>query len=99
MSGDDAGRIRQSIEKLSKAAMRIGEAEQRSAQTDRGAGGTAGPAADRVVDAEFEDVDDPKRRAPQASPTPGFPDARLYGAFGDSHESRTDRVITGFSSY
>jgi hypothetical protein len=43
--------------------MRIGEAVQRSAQTDRGSSGSAGPADERVVDAEFEDVDDPKRRA------------------------------------
>ncbi len=63
MSGNDAGRIRQGIEALSGAAMRIGEAVQRSAQTDTGSGATAGPAADRVVDAEFEDVDDAKRRA------------------------------------
>src|SRR5260370_19905104 len=63
MSGDDAGRIRQGIEALSRAAMRIGEAAQRSAQTDRGTGGTGGPADDRVVDAEVEDVDDTKRHA------------------------------------
>src|ERR1700732_336750 len=63
MTSDDAGRIRQGTEALSTAAMRIGEAVQRSAQTDRGSGGSAGPADERVVDAEFEDVDDPKRRA------------------------------------
>jgi len=63
MTSDDAGRIRQGTEALSRAAMRIGEAVQRSAQTDRGSGGSAGPADERVVDAEFEDVDDPKRRA------------------------------------
>ena len=63
MAGDDIGRIRQGIEALSRAAMRIGEAVQRSAQTDTGSGGASGPANERVVDAEFEDVDDPKRRA------------------------------------
>jgi molecular chaperone DnaK len=63
MASDDAGRIRQDIEALSRAAMRIGEAAQRSGQTDTGSGGAAGAADDRVVDAEFEDVDDPKRRA------------------------------------
>ncbi|HJY52209.1 MAG TPA: Hsp70 family protein, partial [Stellaceae bacterium] len=63
MTSDDAGRIRQGTEALSRAAMRIGEAVQRSTQTDRGSGGSAGPADERVVDAEFEDVDDPKRRA------------------------------------
>src|SRR5438477_6884245 len=63
MAGDDIGRIRQGIEALSRAAMRIGEAVQRSAQTDTGSGGGSGPAGERVVDAEFEDVDDAKRRA------------------------------------
>ncbi|TMJ60618.1 MAG: molecular chaperone DnaK, partial [Alphaproteobacteria bacterium] len=63
MAGDDIGRIRQGIEALSRAAMRIGEAVQRSAQTDTGSGGASGPADERVVDAEFEDVDDAKRRA------------------------------------
>jgi molecular chaperone DnaK len=63
MGGDDAGRIRQGIEALSRATMRIGEAVQRSAQTDTGSGGAARPADEHVVDAEFEDVDDPKRRA------------------------------------
>ena len=63
MTGDDAGRIRQGIEALTRAAMRIAEAAQRSAQAAGGSGGSAGPADDQVVDAEFEDVDDPKRRA------------------------------------
>src|SRR5437868_7704671 len=63
MTGDDAGRIRQGIETLTRAAMRIGEAARRSGQTDRGSGGTAGRADEGVVDAEFEDVDDPKHRA------------------------------------
>jgi len=43
--------------------MRIAEAAQRSAQPAGGSGGSAGPADDQVVDAEFEDIDDPKRRA------------------------------------
>jgi molecular chaperone DnaK len=63
MTVDDAGRIRQGIEALTRAAMRIAEAAQRSPKADAGAGGSSGPADDRVVDAEFEDVDDPKRRA------------------------------------
>jgi molecular chaperone DnaK len=62
IAGEDAGRIRQGIEALARAATRIGEAVQRSAQTGTGSGGTGGPADERVVDAEFEDVDDPKRR-------------------------------------
>jgi molecular chaperone DnaK len=62
MASDNAGQIRQGIETLSRAAMRIGEAVQRSPQAGTGSGGTTGP-DEHVVDAEFEDVDDPKRRA------------------------------------
>jgi molecular chaperone DnaK len=62
MAGDDPARIRQGIQALTQAAMRIGEAMQRSAQASsaeaRDQSGDGG-----VVDAEFEDVDDPKRRA------------------------------------
>ena len=66
MAGDDPARIRQDIEALTQAAMRIAEAMQRSAQANTGAAGggsSAGAGAEGVVDAEFEDVDDPKRRA------------------------------------
>src|SRR5438309_9209646 len=38
MTGDNAGRIRQGIEALTRAAMRIAEAAQRSAQAGAGAG-------------------------------------------------------------
>jgi hypothetical protein len=41
----------------------MAEAAQQSAQATGGSGGSAGPADDQVVEAEFEDVDDPKRRA------------------------------------
>ena len=62
MAGDDAGQIRQRSEALSQAAMRLGEAVHRAGQEDtRSAGAVGGD--ERVVDAEFEDVDDPKRRA------------------------------------
>jgi molecular chaperone DnaK len=63
MTGDDAGRIRQGIETLTTAAIRIAEAAQRSGQAEAGAGRSPGAGQDQVVDAEFEDVDDPKRRA------------------------------------
>src|SRR6202043_2271584 len=69
MAGDDPARIRQDIEALTQAAMRIAEAMQRSAQANTGAAGggsSAEAGAEGVVDAEFEDVedvDDPKRRA------------------------------------
>jgi len=64
MSGDDVNAIRQRAEALAQVAARLAEA---MAQPDAasGAGPQGGPAAgaDDVVDAEFEDVDDKKRRA------------------------------------
>jgi molecular chaperone DnaK len=68
IKGEDAQRIREATERLSQAAMRIGEAMSRAAgEADRG------PSAERqgearrqgeqdVVDAEFEEVDDSDRR-------------------------------------
>ena len=58
--------IRQRSEALSRAAMRIGEAAYGRGRTSAGAPGggpSAGPGNEGVVDAEFEDVDDPDRRA------------------------------------
>jgi molecular chaperone DnaK len=66
MADDDAAVIRQRGEALSRAAMRLGEAVYGSGRTSTGAPGggpSAGPGDEGVVDAEFEDVDDPKRRA------------------------------------
>ena len=68
MTGDDAGLIRQRSEALSQAAMRLGESVYRAGQAQAssgaaGDGGSAGAGGEHVVDAEFEDVDDPKRRA------------------------------------
>ena len=63
VAGEDAGLIRQRSQVLSQAAMRLAEAVHRAGATGAGAGGSAGAGNERVVDAEFEDVDDPKRRA------------------------------------
>ena len=69
LSAEDTSLIRQRAEALSRAAMRLGEAMyQGSAGAEGAAGQTgAGPAqqagGDDVVDAEFEDVEDKKRRA------------------------------------
>jgi molecular chaperone DnaK len=60
IAGEDAARIRQGMEALTRAAMRIGEAVNQG-QT-QGAGDSA-PGGEEVVDAEFEDVDDRKRGA------------------------------------
>ena len=65
MSGDDAGRIRQRLEALSQALMRLGEAIHRAAQAQAqpeaeaasGGGGEPSGGGDDVVDAEFEEVD------------------------------------------
>jgi molecular chaperone DnaK len=62
MSSDDAAPIRQRSEALAQAAARLGEAMHRAGQQNTGPTG-AGGGDDRVVDAEFEDVDDSKRRA------------------------------------
>jgi molecular chaperone DnaK len=57
IAGEDAGLIRQRSEALSRVALRVNEAKAEASR------GTADAASERVVDAEFEDVDDPKRRA------------------------------------
>jgi molecular chaperone DnaK len=62
MTGEDLGLIRQRSEALSQAATRLGEAVHRAGQDNTGRAG-AGGGDERVVDAEFEDVEDPKRRA------------------------------------
>jgi molecular chaperone DnaK len=67
MANEDADVIRQRSEALSRAAMRLGEAAYGRGRTSAGAppggGPSAGPRDEDVVDAEFEDVDDPDRRA------------------------------------
>ena len=71
MEGGDAETIKSATERLSTAAMKIGEAMYKS-QGEAGAGpetgaqpGSASGAAhdDKVVDAEFEEVDDKKKSA------------------------------------
>src|ERR1700726_4545631 len=69
MAGDDPARIRQDIEALTQAAMRLGEALYRAQQTEQaGAGDSGAPQGgpshgagagggnDKVVDADFEEV-------------------------------------------
>ena len=58
-TGEDAGAIRQRTEALVRSLMRLGEAANPSAP---GSDAGAAPGADNIVDAEFEDVDDNKRR-------------------------------------
>jgi molecular chaperone DnaK len=71
---EDADRIKAKTETLQQAAMKLGEAMYKASQAQGGddAGPTAGPGADAggarkaddgVVDAEFEEVDDGKKRS------------------------------------
>ncbi|MCA3393557.1 MAG: molecular chaperone DnaK [Roseomonas sp.] len=68
MEGQDADAIREASEKLSQAAMKMGEALYKAEQAapkpeEPAAGGSAGGASkDKVVDAEFEEVDPNKKK-------------------------------------
>jgi molecular chaperone DnaK len=61
--GDDLGVMQQRISALSEATRRLAEARQRASQAQPETGGPDAPARDDVVDAEFEEVDDKRRRA------------------------------------
>jgi len=71
MEGQDADAIRAASEKLSQTAMKMGEAlykaqqaSEQAAQADAGAQGKpGGNPNEKVVDAEFEEVD-PKKKKP-----------------------------------
>jgi molecular chaperone DnaK len=73
LSGDDIGQIRAKSEALTQASMRLGEALYKTQQTPppggapgAGAGGagaqTGGANDEKVVDAEFQEVDEQKKR-------------------------------------
>jgi len=68
MEGQDADAIRDASEKLSQAAMKMGEAlykaEQAAPKPEEGAAGAgaASGSKDKVVDAEFEEVDPNKKK-------------------------------------
>ena len=73
LSGDDVGQIRAKSEALAQASMRLGEALYKTQQTPppggapgAGAGGagaqTGGANDEKVVDAEFQEVDEQKKR-------------------------------------
>ena len=71
---DDVDQIKQKTEALAQVAMKLGEAMYKAQQSaggesgpggpQGGAGGGAagGPGSDKVVDADFEEVDDQKKR-------------------------------------
>jgi molecular chaperone DnaK len=69
LEGTDAEALKQASERLSQAAMRVGEAmykaqAEAAAQAQPGAAQPeAGPNGEKIVDAEFEEVDDNKKSA------------------------------------
>ncbi|MBW8270170.1 molecular chaperone DnaK [Caldovatus aquaticus] len=71
MEGQDTDAIRRAAERLSQAAMRMGEALYKAQQAqpgggDAGAGGAqagGGAQGEKVVDAEFEEVDPKKKKS------------------------------------
>jgi molecular chaperone DnaK len=70
MEGSDAAALKQATDRLGQVAMRIGEAMHKTAQADASAaaGGASastgsGPGDDKVVDAEFEEVDENKKKS------------------------------------
>jgi molecular chaperone DnaK len=60
MDGTDAEALKAATERLSQAAMKIGEHMYKAQQAAPDAG--AAPGAENVVDAEFEDLDDSKKK-------------------------------------
>jgi molecular chaperone DnaK len=67
LEGEDAGKIRSGIQNVTEAAMKLGEAIYKAEQTKAERGGSDdedGPRGvdDDIVDADFEDLDDDKRR-------------------------------------
>jgi molecular chaperone DnaK len=67
LEGEDAGKIRSGIQNVTEAAMKLGEAiyKAEQAKSDRGSDDDDdGPRGvdDDIVDADFEDLDDDKRR-------------------------------------
>ena len=61
---EDAGKIKGGIQNLTEAAMRLGEAIYKSQQSEGGDAGEDGPRAadDDIVDADFEDLGENKRK-------------------------------------
>jgi molecular chaperone DnaK len=70
MEGDDGDALKQASERLSQVAMKIGEAMYKAEAAAAGAAGAAtqpgadtAPNGEKVVDAEFEEVDDKKKKS------------------------------------
>jgi molecular chaperone DnaK len=64
LDGTDAEALKAASERLSQAAMKIGQAVYQAGAAEQAApGAAAAPGAENVVDADFEDVDDKKKSA------------------------------------
>jgi molecular chaperone DnaK len=74
MEGTDAAALTSASERLTQVSMRIGEAMYKAQAAAAGAapgagpeaptgGPSTGPGGERVVDAEFEEIDDKKKSA------------------------------------
>jgi molecular chaperone DnaK len=67
MAGEDASVLKQATERLSAAAMKIGEhvykADAAAAAAAGASGAQAAPGGDNVVDAEFEELDESKKKS------------------------------------
>ena len=64
LEGSDTEALKSATDRLSQAAMKLGETLYKSEQAAGAAGaGGAKPAEDKVVDADFEDVDPKKKSA------------------------------------
>ena len=64
MQGDDVDRIRSGTERVNQAAMRLAETlSQAETAHPSAAGSGEGSSNDKVVDAEFEEVDNSNRQA------------------------------------
>jgi molecular chaperone DnaK len=73
LGSDDAGQIKAKTDALAQVSMKLGEALYRAQQTEQAGAGEAGPSQgspshgagggnDKVVDADFEEVDEQKKR-------------------------------------
>ncbi|MBQ2261526.1 MAG: molecular chaperone DnaK [Loktanella sp.] len=63
LEGDNAAKIKSGVQNVTEAAMKLGEAIYKASQEESGEAERDTPAADDdILDADFEDLDDDKRR-------------------------------------
>ena len=62
LEGDDVGKIKSGIQNLTEAAMKLGEAIYKSSQSEGGEDEPRPVDEDDIVDADFEDLGEKKRK-------------------------------------